>query len=91
MKQLANVLDRLFKDPELKNHMYKGMVVSVWEKAVGKKIAGICQPTGFENGTLYVKVQSAAWRNELTMMRTTIKDKINELLGLPIVRSIIFR
>lgn len=91
MKKLSFELDRIFKDPELKNYMYKGMVLSVWQQAVGKQIAEITQPQVFNNGTLYVKVQSAAWRNELSMMRNMIKDKINELLEQKIVISIVFR
>ena len=91
MKQLSNVLDRIFKDPELKNSMYKGMVLSVWVEAVGQQIASIAQPQLYKNGTLYVKVQSAAWRNELSMMRNMIKDKINKLLDGQIVKNIVFR
>lgn len=91
MKQLSTVLDRLFEDPELKDHFHKGMVLSVWQEAVGERVAAICNPTGFQKGTLYVKVESAAWRNELTMMRTTIIEKINTLLEAKVVRAIIFR
>lgn len=91
MKQLSNVLDRIFKNPELKNYLFKGMVLSVWQEAVGQQIASVTKPQSFDNGTLYVKVQSAAWRNELSMMRNMIKDKINNLLDGQIVKNIVFR
>jgi predicted nucleic acid-binding Zn ribbon protein len=91
VKKLSQELDRIFKDAELKNYMYKGMVLSVWTQAVGQRIAEMTQPQMFNNGTLYVKVQSAVWRNELSMMRNVIKEKINELLEQKIVVSIVFR
>lgn len=91
MRKLSTVLDTLFNDPELKNHFYKGMVTSVWEDAVGERIASIAKPQVYSYGRLFVKVQSASWRNELTMMRQSICDRINEALGAQVVQTIIFR
>ena len=91
MKPLARVLDQIFRDPKLRAYFIEGAVTGVWARAVGDQIAAISKPVAFKDGILHVKVDSASWRNELSMMSPQITMKINELLGRDEVQSIVFR
>ena len=90
-KPLNKIFDRIFTDPRLKAQVQKGRVSACWAQAVGSQIAKMSKPIAFRNGELHVKVDSASWRNELTMMQLDLQKKINALLGEDVVKRIVFR
>src|SRR3970040_439041 len=52
-------------------------VVDDWSRLVGPRIAGVARAVGVKGGTLFVAVESAAWRNELSLMRSQLLAKLN--------------
>ena len=52
-------------------------VVAEWDDLVGPRIAAVARPTGLRGDTLFVGVESAAWRNELSLMRPRLLAKLN--------------
>jgi hypothetical protein len=49
---------------------------SVWEMAVGPRIAARTQPVRLERGVLLVRVATAAWASELTMLGESIVARL---------------
>ena len=49
-----------------------------WEQAVGTRIARRAQPLRIERGVLYVRVTSAAWANELSLLSADILTQLEE-------------
>ncbi len=47
-----------------------------WGELVGERIAGVTECSRVENGTLYVRVKSAAWRSELVYLKETLLAKL---------------
>lgn len=66
-------------------------VVTSWPVLVGEQIAKVSVAKRMENGVLFVEVENAPWRAELTMRRREIAGKINAALGKNVVREIRFR
>jgi predicted nucleic acid-binding Zn ribbon protein len=66
-------------------------IITRWSEVVGEKIAAVTRPERFERGILFVAVSSAPWRNELTLRRQEIIDKINTGAGGSVVKDIRFR
>ncbi len=66
-------------------------VLQRWNELVGTAIANHTQPTRLRNGVLWIQVRDATWRQELTMMRTGLIEKINDALGASVVEEIRFR
>jgi len=66
-------------------------VLQRWNELVGTAIANHSHPTRLRNGILWIEVRDAAWRQELTMMRTGLVEKINSALGASVVKEIRFR
>ena len=91
MKSLSSVFDRIFNDPSLRPHFVGGVLVSNWAKIVGPQIAEISKPIFFKEGALHVRVESAAWRNQLNMLRFDIIKKANTITGRNDVTQIVFR
>lgn len=50
-----------------------------WEQAVGPRVAARTQPLRIERGVLYVRVATAAWANELSMLTDAILEQLREL------------
>jgi predicted nucleic acid-binding Zn ribbon protein len=55
----------------------RASVVADWEDLVGEPIARVARPVRVQGETLFVEVQSASWRMELSMMRPQLMRKLN--------------
>jgi predicted nucleic acid-binding Zn ribbon protein len=55
----------------------RASVIGEWAELVGPHIAKVARPTGVRGRTLFVEVESAAWRTELTLMRPELMRKLN--------------
>jgi hypothetical protein len=57
---------------------------------VGKPIARNAQPEKIRNGTLFVRVTSPVWMQQLQYMKEMIAEKLNQRLKGEVVRNIFF-
>jgi hypothetical protein len=83
---LANSLKRL----ELGARLHEYRVWPVWNETVGKPIARNAQPEKIRNGTLFVKVTSPVWMQQLQYMKEMIAEKLNQRLNADTVKNIFF-
>jgi predicted nucleic acid-binding Zn ribbon protein len=74
--------------PELN---YEQKIAKIWLRVVGKDIGKHAEPTGFRNGTLFVRVSHPLWSTELQYRSADIKQKLNEILEDTLVEEIRFR
>jgi predicted nucleic acid-binding Zn ribbon protein len=65
--------------------------VNRWEEVLGEHIAKAATAVGIKNGILHIHVQTGPWRNELTMRKKEIIDKLNASIGSKIVKDIKFK
>lgn len=56
-------------------------VQEVWARAVGPSIAACAQPVSERDGVLGVVCESAVWAQELTLMQSSVLDRLNDALG----------
>lgn len=61
-----------------------------WPKIVGKTLAGVCEPIGYERGRLQIWVKSSARMQEIRFFEKSLRDKVNEHVGREWVRSVRF-
>ncbi|MFC1560237.1 DUF721 domain-containing protein [Candidatus Margulisiibacteriota bacterium] len=66
-------------------------VFSAWEKAVSGKIAANSSPEKFVAGTLYLKAKSSTWAQELSLIKETLLEKMNSVLGQEVIRDMKFK
>lgn len=64
-------------------------VVQKWAEVVGPDVAAVTECSRAENGVLYVKVATAAWRHELAYMKHIIVGKMRDRFG-SVVNDIVF-
>ena len=87
----GNALHEALKRQGIERPIREQDLVLRWEEIVGTAIARQAQPGGIRNGVLWIAVSDAAWRQELSLMRTELAAKINAALGEEIVKEIRLR
>ena len=91
IKTVGAALEELLHGLGLDKKLHEYDAVVFWEHVVGKQIARMSTATKISNGTLIVRVKTSVWRNELTLRKKEIVQRLNEYLGSEIVSDITFQ
>jgi hypothetical protein len=89
-ERLGEVLDKSLQRLELSSQLGQYGIWPIWNDVVGTPIARNAQPEKIRNGTLFVKVTSPVWMQQLQFMKQMIADKVNERLRSEVVKNIFF-
>ncbi|MCI0920680.1 DUF721 domain-containing protein [Sphingobacterium rhinopitheci] len=73
----------------LRRKFDESSIVAVWNDLIGSSIANRTQNIYIRDKKLYVKVESAVIKHELTLMRKQIIGRVNEHVGHVIVEEFI--
>lgn len=76
-ERIASLVDAMFQRLGIAEKVERASVVADWEDLVGEPIARVARPVRVQGETLFVEVQSASWRMELSMMRPQLMRKLN--------------
>jgi predicted nucleic acid-binding Zn ribbon protein len=90
MEQLGRVLDKSLKRLDLSPRLEDYRIWPIWNDVVGKPIARNAQPEKIRNGTLFVKVTSPVWMQQLQYMKEMVAERLNQRLGAEVVKNIFF-
>jgi len=89
--QVGDLLDAVFGRSGLKNRIREKEVLLVWEEAVGEIVFRNSRPLSVANGILVVETRDNVWMQELSMMRRSIVEKINEIMGWEAIKELRFK
>jgi hypothetical protein len=90
IERLGDVLDESLKRLDLAPQLEAYGIWPVWNDVVGKPVARNAQPEKFRNGTLFVKVSSPVWMQQLQFMKELLAEKLNERLRAKVVKNLFF-
>jgi predicted nucleic acid-binding Zn ribbon protein len=90
-RPLKDVVLEILKKYRLQDHLEETRLVGDWEKVVGKLIASHTSGLQAKDGILFVKVDSAALRQELQYRKEKLIDLLNKNAGKVLIREIVFR
>jgi hypothetical protein len=90
IERFGEVLDKSLKRMEISSRLDEYGVWPIWNDIVGPTIARNAQPEKIRNGTLFVKVTSPVWMQQLQYMKEMIAEKLNQRLKTDIVKNIFF-
>ena len=88
MEHLKKVLKKTIENSGFKKAIFQENAVSVWPDVVGKNISKISKATSVDKGVLFIKVESATWKQELYMQKNEIINKINKKIGSKAIKEI---
>ena len=87
---LKNELDNFMNYIGLDSKMQELQILNIWSQCVGEAIAKYSTPQEIRKHKLFVRVENAAWRYELSLKKTEIIGKLNHCLKKKLIRDIIF-
>lgn len=77
--RVGEVLNRYLSRAGLRDRLAQAAVVAEWPRLVGDRIAKVSAPESVSrDGTLFVRVSSAAWMQELQLITPEILRRVNE-------------
>ena len=90
-QRLGDVLADVIDDMGLRKKLDRARIVEAWAAVAGPQVNGVTERAWVKGSRLFIKIRSAAWRQELQMQRGRWKERLNDELGGPLVDQIVFR
>jgi predicted nucleic acid-binding Zn ribbon protein len=87
---LKNDLDEFMEYIGLSEKMQDLKILKVWNECVGDTISKFSKPVEIKKNKLYVSVENAVWRYELSARKEEILGRVNEILKNKKIKDIIF-
>lgn len=88
---LQDLMKQMFKDCDMIDKVNEMDVIKTYRSVVGDLISKLTQDIKLSDKTLYVKLSSAALRNELSYKKQDLIIRINTELNSEAITSIIFQ
>lgn len=90
-QSLGEVIKQFIKAYKFEDKITEVKINAAWGKVMGPQIQSLTEKTVFKNNVLTVYLRSAPLREELSMARTKITEKINQEVGNTAVKELVFR
>jgi predicted nucleic acid-binding Zn ribbon protein len=90
-RPLGDVLKEVIDELGIEEEIDEARVVETWARLAGGKINSVTESAWMKDATLYVKITSAAWRQELHMNRRKWRERLNGAFDGNPVDEIVFR
>jgi predicted nucleic acid-binding Zn ribbon protein len=91
LDRLSHTLGGMLKARGLGSRLDEYRVFGQWEKSVGPVIARHAQPQIVRGKKLTLVVDSPAWRQQLSLLKPQIVEKVNRNLGKETIKDIMLR
>jgi predicted nucleic acid-binding Zn ribbon protein len=88
---LADAIKDYITEMNLGQKLGETAVINSWEEIVGRAISSRTSKIYIKDQVLYIHLSSSVVRNELMMLRESLRDKLNEKAGTEVIRDIVLR
>lgn len=78
---IKDEIDDFVKYLGLEERMQELKILDVWKECVGETIAKFSKPVELKRNRLFVRVENAVWRFELSSRKNEIITKLNSVLN----------
>lgn len=90
-KSIAEIIGDFMQQEDIEDAVLEQKALRLWNQVVGPGINRMTTERYVENGVITMKISSAALRNDLMLSRSNIIAQLNQLIGKPVIKEIIFR
>lgn len=87
---VSQIVERLIKDQNLEKGLLQQRVLAAWPEVAGPLINRLTLERRIADGILYLRINSAAVRQELSMQRSMLVETLNRRAGADILTDIRF-
>jgi predicted nucleic acid-binding Zn ribbon protein len=88
---LREAIQELLESYQLNTKLDEVKAVDAWERIMGPAIARHTRHVSISNRTLYIEINSAALRQELSYGKSRIRNLLNEAAGADVIDDVILR
>lgn len=88
---IGAVIQQWLRENKLEAKLQETSIPQYWLEIVGESVARHARVETIDKGKMYVSVESAVWRKELSLRREEILKKVNEYYGSEIVKELVLR
>lgn len=90
-EKIANdIVLEILRSQGLETPLLQRRLLAAWEDAVGPVVTRYTGEKFIKNQTLMVKLINPALRADMNMIRTSLKDKLNNAVGAQVITEIKF-
>ena len=87
---IAQIVAEIFGEYKISNKILEARIISAWHEVLGP-LAKTDDKLYINNKVLFVELSSSVIRNELSMMRSKLIQRLNEKAGEEVIKDIVFR
>lgn len=89
---IADVMAKVLAQKGMSERIAQVGAIDDWAHVVGAQIASVTEPLSVTaDGVLWVRVTTAAWMNELSLLAPTLLQRLNAVPGRQPVKQLRFR
>lgn len=89
---IADVMAKLLEQKGMTERIAQVGAMDDWSQVVGAQIAAVTEPLSITgDGVLWVRVTTAAWMNELSLLAPTLLKRLNAVPGRQPIKQLRFR
>jgi predicted nucleic acid-binding Zn ribbon protein len=90
MQHIGAPLKKFLKSAGLEKGIAQQGAMDIWADVVGESVSKKTETVGVGHGTLTVKTDTPAWRQELQFQKKQIIEKLNKKLNKKVIKDIRF-
>lgn len=90
-RPLGDVLEVLIDRMNIRARLEEAKVVDTWQQLAGPEVCAVMDGARVQGRKLFVRITSAARRQEMHLDRSGWRDRLNEQLGDERIDEIVFR
>ena len=88
VKSISDLLNMYLRHEGLETPLLQKRAIDAWDALMGPTIVGYTGAKFIKNQTMFVKITNPALRQDLSMMRTRIVQRINGAVGSQVIADI---
>lgn len=90
-KPIGKLIDKFLRSTGMNTKLDELKLIASWEKIVGSPVAKYTKELFIRNRQLFVRLDSAALRHELSLAKESLVKKLNEEAGGTVIENIVFQ
>lgn len=88
VKSINDLLNMYLRHEGLETPLLQKRAIDAWDNLMGEMITRYTGEKFIKNQTLYVKIINPALRQDLSMMKTRIVQRINQAVGSQVITDV---
>lgn len=86
---MGEAIEQFIKERHLKPKLDEARIKERWAELMGKPIAKYTTDVSLKNGRLYIRIESAPLKKELTYSKEKIKELFNKEMGEDTIKDVL--